>query len=132
LRLAHDPNHIAPQEIITKLWDDFFFTENFKANYDYDIFISTDDINLTNVYNYFGFNLKNIHLFNSGYYSKKIENDIPPIEDYFNKYNLNDFSNFSRYNNSIHQYYKLFDAYNLLKKYKLENNVNYDIIIRAR
>jgi len=129
--LSHPP-HIAMQEIITKSYVDFFFTENFKAKYDYDIFISTDDIHLTNAYNFFGLNLKNIHLFNTGYYSTKIENDIPPIEDYFNKYNLNDFSNFQKYDNSIYQYYKLFDAYNLLKNYKLKNNVNYDFIIRSR
>jgi len=41
---------------------DFLLTEKFIKKYDYDIFIGTDNIDIYESYNFFGENLKNIHI----------------------------------------------------------------------
>jgi hypothetical protein len=128
--LNHNCNN--RKESIKSSYANYIFTDKFKDNYDYDVFISTDDLNLTNTYNFFGPNLKNVHLFDTNFYSEEIESNIPKIAYYLEKYNSINFLNFNKYDNSIHQYYKLFDAYNLCKNYQKKNNISYDFIVRSR
>jgi hypothetical protein len=126
--LSHNVN--KDYEIINS-YSKFIFTDEFKSKYDYDIFISTDDIHLKNTFDYFGENkIKNIHLLNTNYYFKPINVNIPRIEYFINKYLNHNKNGCGIYLNSIHQHYKILDAYNLLENYG--DIYDYDYIFRLR
>lgn len=109
----------------------YVFTEDFKRLYDYQIFISTDDIHLSDSINYFGKeHIENIHLLNTGYYYKNINNEIKPVSEYLNAYKKKDFQGCRQYDNSIHQHYKILNCYNMFRNSKHFNSA--DIIIRMR
>lgn len=117
---------------ILESYDKFIFTEEFKQNYQYDIFISTDDLNLENTFKYFGYDsIKNIHLLNTDFYYKPISNPIPSIDYYINNYrNQTKKPNCTIYEGSIYQHYKILDCYNLLENFSA--NTYYDYLIRLR
>lgn len=104
------------------------FTKEFKEMYNYKVYISCDDINIEKVRTYFGHNLGNIHIINTDKYlyepTKKIEN----INTYLEKYNNKDWSLHDKYENSIHQHYKLLDSYILYEN----DNIRCDYIVRMR
>lgn len=75
------------EECILNSYNSHIFTEEFKKNYDYDIFIVTDNISIEKVNNYFNNNLKNIYIKNINYIKNKIKNnDIKDIDYYLNNY----------------------------------------------
>ena len=58
---------------ILESYEKNFFTSEFKNNVDYDIFISTDNINIEKTLDFFGKdNVKNIYLYNTDYYLHNI------------------------------------------------------------
>ena len=116
---------------IIESYNKFLFTHEFKQKYNYKIFISTDDINLDSVINYFGKeNICNIHCDNNNWYLKEINNKILPIDIYLDTYKSQDcWKDHLQYSNSINQYYKLLDSYNL---YENENLIDCDFILRIR
>jgi hypothetical protein len=130
---AHNYN---PNNILES-YNKFIFTPEFKSQYKYKIYITTDDIHLANTFSYFNeTNIGNIHLLNSDYYYKNVKTQSKNIEHYFTKYNDNiDWSHgFWKYDNSIHQHYKLMDCFNLLIN-DSTNNINFtncDFIVRLR
>ena len=112
-------------------YNKYLFTKEFKESYKYKIYFSTDDIHLEDTINYFSSNnIGNIHLLNTNFYLKDIDNKTENINKYFHKYNNKDWSNHQKYDNSIEQHYKILDCYNLLKNDK--NIEKYDLIIRLR
>lgn len=124
-------NRNGKEKIILESYNKFIFTEKFKKTCNYKIYITTDDIHLHDTITYFNEkNIGNIHLLNPNYYKKKV-NECKNIEYYLNNYNNNiDWSKGSqKYNNSIHQHYKLMDCYNLFKN---DNITNCDYIVRLR
>ena len=127
---SHNPN-VSQTEILNS-YNKYIFTDKFKSQYKYKIYISTDDLHLENTINYFQLdNIGNIHLYDTNFYLKNIKNLIKTIEHYQNKYNENDWSYYYKYDNSIQQHYKLLDCYNLFIDDK--NNVgNVNYIIRLR
>ena len=110
-------------------YNKYIFTDKFKSLYKYKIYISTDDIHLSDTIYYFSENIGNIHLLNTGYYLKDVDNKTDNINKYFDVYNKKDWSNHLKYDVSIHQHYKILDCYNLFKNDNLENC---DYIIRLR
>jgi len=116
-------------DILTSL-STFIFTEEFKKQYDYTIYISTDDIHLENTISYFGReHISNIHLINTNYYLKPIKTHIPNSSHFLNIYNTYpNPENYRRYPTSILQYHRLLDAYNLFKN----DSCDCDWIIRMR
>ena len=64
----------------------------------------------------------------TGYYLKPIKKTIPEVNFFLNKYNNTDFKECRKYENSIHQHYKILDCYNLYRNEKDES----DFIIRIR
>ena len=116
---------------ILNSYNKYIFTEEFKSKYNYKIFISTDDINLSDTFDYFlQENVENIHLLNTNNYYKNINSKIKDVKYYLNNYNNKNFGIYQKYENSIHQHYKILDCYNMLRNSNNFNNINY--IIRLR
>jgi hypothetical protein len=116
---------------IMESYNRYIFTDEFKTLYDYKIYISTDDIHLHDTFQYFSKDkIGNIHLF-VDYYLKPVHNKIKHIDDYLNSYNDQNWSYYQKYDNSIHQHYKILDCYNLLRNdaHELETC---DYIVRIR
>ena len=131
---ANNPD-ITNYEIL-KSYNDFLFTDDFKHNHKYKIYMSTDDISLEKTFSYFGEeNIGNIHLSNPSkttgeYYMKEPKNKINDITTYLESYNNKDWSQHQRYPNSIQQHHRILDCYNLFK-----HNIDIekpDYIIRIR
>jgi len=55
------------------------FTDELKNTYDYKVYITTDDIHLQDTIDYFGKNIGNIHLLNTNYYMKNVDNKINDV-----------------------------------------------------
>jgi hypothetical protein len=126
---CHDSTLISNN--ILDSYNRFIFTEKFKELYDYKIYITTDDIHLQYTIDYFSKNnIGNIHLLNTSFYLFDIENKLGNIDEHLEKYNNNDWSKHQKYENSIHQHYKIMDCYNLFA-----NDINSkkpDYVVRLR
>ncbi len=120
---------------ITDSWLLNVFNDEFKSKYDYDIFISTNTIDIERTKKFFGENnVKNIHLIESNYYLKPIDNHIPPIE-FLNNIHYSNVPPSERHwikNHSLWQSYRMYDVMNLFKNYIKSTNQNYDIVCRSR
>jgi hypothetical protein len=121
-------NNSVKHEIITDAWEKYIFTERFKELYKYDIYISTDDIDIDKTLEYFGKeNIKNIHTLDNDWYLNPVKNKIPSqstVDSSIEKAP----EGYVDHSHIIPQYYKLFDAYNLINN----NAVEYDYITRLR
>lgn len=112
--------------VITDAWNKYIFTEGFKNKYDYDIYISTDNIDVNATLTYFGDHVKNIHCMDNNWYYKPIQKKIYPIEGFIRSYRVP--PGFQSYPNIVFQAYKKYDCYNLMK----EEGLQYDYIVRLR
>lgn len=113
---------------ILKSYDTFLFTEKFKSTYNYKVYITTDDMHLTDTITYFTpQRLGNIHLLNTGYYLKEVQS-VPEPEQFLEKYRQQNFNDCQIYDGSIYQHHKLLDCYNLFR----QDNVEASLIIRMR
>jgi hypothetical protein len=117
-------------QAILDSYNQYIFTESFKEKYDYEVYITSDNIHLQDTIQYFSKNhIKNIHLLDSEYYLTH-NSDTKNIEYYLNQYNQKDWSQHQKYEGSIHQHYKILDCYELAKK---DNSLqNCDYIVRIR
>jgi hypothetical protein len=103
-------------DAILKSYNDFLFTPEFKSKYDYKIYITADNIHLEDTIRYLTTEkIGNIHLTDTNYYYKPITKKIPEVGVFLKKYNEKDFGNHQKYENSIHQHYKIHDCYNLFR-----------------
>ena len=118
-------------EYILDGYTNFIFTPEIKSQYNYDIFISTDNIDIPKTINYFGIeHVKNIHLHDTDEYYNNINNPINTIDYFINKYNNQDKHGCWSHDSSIYQHYKICDAFNLLENFTNYNE--YDYIIKIR
>lgn len=113
-----------------------FLNQEFENHFDYDIFISTDIIDVNKAKDFFGPHIKNIHITETDWYLEPIENKIPDYNHYHNKY-LKHISNFDRnhfhfHTHALYQYYRMYCAYNMLKTYQSKTNTHYDYFVRIR
>ncbi len=113
---------------------EYFLNEEFINEYEYDIFISTDQIDVDKSKEFFGENLKNINLTESNWYMNNQEIQINQFEYYYNKYIkiTEKYEGYEFYPNAVYQYYRMFVAYTMLKKYQLDTNSKYDFFVRIR
>ena len=109
---------------ITDSWDKYIFTEGLKETYDYDIYISTDNLDIDATTAYFGDHVKNIHCMDTDWYYKPINNMIESVDNYVNSYSVP--AIFKSYPNVVQEAYKMYDCYNLMKE------VQYDYIVRLQ
>lgn len=132
---AHNPS-INSINILNS-YNNFIFTPEFKSNYKYKIYITTDDIHLHNTISYFNNeNIGVIHLLNTNCYINDINIKSKNIQIYYDKYNDNiDWSRkYEKYDSSIEQHYKIMDCYNLFIN-DSNNDINIkncDFIVRSR
>lgn len=116
---------------ILNSYNKYIFTQEFKSKYNYQVFISTDDIHLSDTINYFSkVNIGNIHLLDTNYYYKNICSKIKDVSFYLNSYNKKDFGVCRKYDNSIYQHHKILDCYNMIRNSEQFDNVDY--IVRLR
>jgi len=127
-------------DIIINSIKKYLLNNSFKNNYDYDIYFSTDTIDLLYALKTFGNNLKNVQLVDldnvhsteNDWYLNEIKHKIKGFEYYKEKYLKIDFKNEDKCLSHINQYYRLYCAYNMAKCYEEENNIKYDYFIRIR
>lgn len=121
--------------IILKGYTDNVFTDEFKKKYDFKIYVSADNIHLADIKTYFKeSNIGNIHLFGKNgeldWYMKNIDTKLNNVNFYLDIYNSKDWSKFTKYENSIHQHYKIMDCYNLFDNDKSIRRCKF--IVRSR
>ena len=126
-----NPNY-NNDNIILDATSKFFLNNEFKDRYDYDVFFSVDIINFSKAKEYFGENLKNIHITETNWYMYPIEEIIPEFNYFHNKFLQIDFQNLPNHEHGFYQYYRMFCAYKLLKDYQQKNNITYDYLVRIR
>lgn len=126
-----NPNY-NNDNIILDATSKFFLNNEFKDRYNYDVFFSVDIINVSKAKEYFGENLKNIHITETNWYMHPIEEIIPEFNYFHNKFLQIDFQNLPNHEHGFYQYYIMFCAYKLLKDYQQNNNIKYDYLVRIR
>jgi hypothetical protein len=109
-----------------------FLNEEFKSKYDYDIFISTDTIDISGAIAYFGeSHLKNIHLFEKNVYLHPISAPIPHFEALDQKFRTYDFEGKYVSGGNIMQMYRILDVCNLMEDCE-SSGCTYDLMVRCR
>lgn len=122
-------------DIILNSIEQNLLNDEFKKTFDYDIFISTDNINLDRANRFFGDNLKNINLTEKNWYMNSIETPVQQNYDFFyNQYlkHTKNYQNYTLYPGQLYQYYRLYSNYNMLKNHQKETNKHYDYFILIR
>jgi hypothetical protein len=109
-----------------------FINDEFKNTYEYDVFISTDTIDIEKANCFFGHHLKNINFTEKSYFINKIDETIPNYHYFYNKYLMTNFNGSMQHLHALFQYYRMFCAYKMAKDYEKKNNIEYDIFIRIR
>jgi hypothetical protein len=106
------------------------FNDELKAKYDYDVFISTDKLNIDKATAFFEGHLKNVHLYETGYYLNQVHLETPPYE----KATARSFQFDGKFvaNGNLYQSYRQLDAHNLLTDYVNKTDTQYDLLVRIR
>ena len=128
-----NPN-FTHDDIILESINKYFLNEEFKNKFDYDIFISTDTIDIDKSLDFFKDNLKNIHITEINWYMKPICCFINNYEYFHNNF-LDKITNYSGYNiylHTLYQYYRMYCGYNMLKDYQTKTNIHYDYFVKIR
>jgi len=116
-------NHTA----ITDSWDKYIFNTDLKEAYDYDVFITSDNMDINKTCAYFGKDhVKNIHLLDIDWYLHRPTTIIPNSDIFMSLYQIP--HGYQRYPNLVHQSYKMYDCLNLMK----HSGIQYDYIVRMR
>lgn len=117
-------------ERILESFREHLFNEEFNTNYEYDIFISTDKLNIETAKEFFGEHLKNVHFYETGYYLNEVHLETPPYDratkrpyDFEGKYIAN---------GNLYQAYRMLDVHNLLTDYINKTDTTYDLVVRLR
>ena len=105
---------------------------DFINKYDYDVFFSVDSIDVQKATDFFGENLKNIHLTEKNWYLRTPKESITDYSIYHKKFLANDFKGKETHETGVYQYYRLYCAYNMMKEYQTETNTTYDFVVRIR
>jgi hypothetical protein len=107
--------------------------DNFKEKYNFDVFISTDSIDIEKAKTFFGDeNLKNVFLYDSNWYLNNINHNIKSFEHYEDKYSKINFEECYSNSHILFMIYRLYTAYNLMINYQMETDIKYDYVIKLR
>lgn len=123
-----NPNYTYDNYILESICK-YFLNCEFKQNYEYDVFISTDDIDVHKAQEFFGPNLKNINITEKNWYLTPIQQAPHSYEQCIMKYKCKNINGFQSHEQSLYQYYRLYVCYHMLKAY---SNNTYDYIVRIR
>jgi hypothetical protein len=108
--------------------------DEFKSKYDYDFFISSDNISIEKSINFFGENLKNVNVTKKNWFLNPVNIEINPFEYYEDNFKkiTQPFNNFMLHQHAVYQYYRMYCGYMMLKDYQLKTNTHYDFLVRIR
>lgn len=127
-----NPDYNA-DNIILNATNDFFLNKEFKEKYNYDVFFSTDVIDIDKAINFYGNHLKNIHIDEKKWCLYPIDKKLPEYSYFYDKYiERTPFNSFDTHIHTVHQFYRMYWVYNLAKDYEIKNNLHYDYFIRIR
>ena len=111
----------------------YILNSAFKNNYNYDIFISTDNIDINKSISYFGDNLKNIYCSDNNSYLYPIKTNCKTYNEILHQYSQRDYKGCNSYFNNVFQFYRYYHCNNMVNEYlKNEKNKKYDLYIRFR
>lgn len=137
--MSKNPNHQCQIGLTDVLYTDLLKLDLSAINSEIvqiDIFAATDNCNIEQTLNTYP-NIKSIYLSNTdkmyGHQidiidiiqkqSELVDQTYTRMKKFEGKYNIG-------YNTV--QWFRLYVAYNMMKRYQVENNINYDIVIRTR
>jgi hypothetical protein len=112
----------------------YLLNNYFKNLYDYDIFISTDKIDIEKARLYFGENLKNINITENNWFYNKLENEIKNYDYFYDKYldTIKQFGGYNSHTGSFYQNYRIYCSYNMILDYEKKVNIDYNYYIKIR
>ncbi len=107
--------------------------DEFKAKYDYDVFISTDSINVAKAFMFFGDNLANIGFQEASHSIFPMNRShIARPDDLYKKFVQRDFKGFEPYAKQYHQYYRSYIGYEMVMHHQNMTGTKYDYFIKLR
>lgn len=128
-------NGLSPNRNDTTILDSithFILNNQFTEKYDYDIFISTDNIDIEKAKTFFGYHLKNINITENNWFHNPLKTLPKPFTTYYTNYTNKVFKDYNPHFNSLYQYYRMQMCYLMLKNYQQETNIKYDYYVRVR
>lgn len=126
-----NPNYNNDNIILDSI-SQYFLNSQFKEKYNYDVFISTDDIDVEKAKSYFGRNLKNINITEKNWFHNPIKHTPVSFEYYYNRYVSKNFNGHEPHSHALYQYYRMYIDYLMLKNYQEDSNQTYDYFVRIR
>ena len=126
-----NPNYNNDNIILDSI-SQYFLNSQFKEKYNYDVFISTDNIDVERAKSYFGRNLKNINITEKNWFHNPIKNTPVSFEYYYDKYVSKNFNGHDSHSHGLYQYYRMYINYLMLKNYQEDSNQTYDYFVRIR
>jgi len=123
----------AQDNIILDSINKYLLNDAFKNTYNYDVFISTDEIDIEKTKLYFGDHLKNINITENNWYYNDLTVNVQSYDYFYNKY-LNRIKNlpYTSYLNSFYQNYRIYCSYKMIIDNEEKTNTNYDYYIKIR
>lgn len=127
-------NSLSPTPRDTKVLDSLVkhFLIPIQDKYDYDVFISTDVIDVERAKAFFGNHLKNLAIESSQTIRPVRREPIPLINTLYGKFVQRNFEGLNPYEEQYFQYYRAYRAYEMVKSYQEETGVQYDYFIKLR
>ena len=110
----------------------YLLNDELKMKYDYDIFISTNTIDVSAACAYFGEPLKNIHLYEKKFYLQPVQKEIPDYETFRRRYATYNYEGKWVAKGNLWQMYRILDVANIMEQYVASTNTSYDLIVRCR
>ena len=118
------------QQILSSI-NKYLLNTKITTNYDVNIFISTDNINIEKCLKFFNTNIKNIHCSDNNYYLHSYNHNNVSWSKCHNTYMNRNYGNYQIYPNNLMQFYRIYDCFKLMEEYEKTNGL-YDYIIRSR
>jgi hypothetical protein len=108
---------------------EYFLNDEFKEEYDYDVFVSTDHLDIQAANEFFENRLVNVALWEESKYLHPISYQQPFTHDeLYAKFLRTDFQRLGPHSNQYHQYYRAFLAYQMVR----DHQKKYDYFIKIR
>lgn len=125
-------------DLVLQTSSTYFFNDEFKQKYDYDVFIATDTIDVMKAIEYFGEDhLQNIHIREQNFFLSPLTSRLCPFSEYRTSYeSYPDYKDYERRyvldGTKLFQMYRIREAYHMLECHMQATHTSYDLIVRTR
>jgi len=123
---------VSNNSLVLDTFSQYLFNDELTSKYDYDVFISTNTIDISNAITYFGPQLKNIHLYEKNLYLQPVQTQIPDYEFFRHKCASYKYDGKWVSKGNIWQMYRILDVANLMENYIATSGTTYNLIVRLR